>query len=450
MSEKQSHFTSFPVLCSVSGVVCLISTGYFIYLSGQRQLSQLENSLFQVISIVAGTVAGAKAGEWAAKDNNKAFVSSALRRVYSIADELQSTQDKILDYSQSLPANPEEISQLWTKMALETISTQVSSVKNQAEQSIADWGELLGEEYEQLRKNQKEKDTAISELSEQLNKLQQHIESSSSSEITKTLESQYVGLEKKLQHVRSKSVLLGGYKQSPQRGEAKKFMDEGKFEEAVKVYDQIIRNYPSTHTNYLGRARAKYSARDLSGALEDLKIAETMQPSDSGIDRLRQELVNDILSRGLVEQNASSIAYDANTLLSYGQIESARKLYQHAKEKGLRDYFSSINFTMVELLANNPSLAREALLGFNHNVSGDYMRVQIEALKALCDVVEGKPVNLIHLQKALDTCSNFSILKSPLQFLEIGMINLNMLNSGGKIIFSALKHEQKAAATSNS
>jgi len=444
MIKKQSSFTSFPILCTVSGAICLVSTGYFIYLSGQRQLSQLENSLFQVISIVTGTVAGAKAGEWAAKDNNKAFVSSALRRVYSIADELQSTQDKILDYSQSLPTHPEEISQLWTKMALETISTQVSSVKSQAEQSIADWGELLGEEYEQLRKNQKEKDTVISELSEQLDKLQRHIESSSSSEVTKTLESQYVGLEKKLQHVRSKSVLLGGYKQSPQKGEAKRFMDEGKFEEAIRVYDQIITNYPSTYTNYLGRARAKYSAGDLSGALEDLKIAETIQPSDSGIDRLRQEFVNDILSRGLVEQNANSIAYEANTLLSYGQIKPARKLYQQAKEKGLRDYFSSINFTMVELLASNPSLAREALLGFNHNIAGDYMRVQIEALKALCDVIEGKKTNLADLQKALNSCRDFSILKSPLQFLEIGMVNLNMLNSEGRLIFSALKREQEA------
>jgi tetratricopeptide (TPR) repeat protein len=335
-------------------------------------------------------------------------------------------------------------------MVLKTISNQVSSVRNQADQSIADW-ELLGDESERLRKNQKEKDAVVSELSDELDKLRQHIQTSNDTEITKTFESQYNNIQNTIQQVRSKSVLIGGYQQAPPKGEAKKLMDESRYDAAIRAYDQIIKNYPSTHTNYLGRAKAKNSLCDLAGALEDLKIAESIYPSDPRIDKLRQEFISSAIVRFSSDQNCTFnlISYDANTLLAHGQVLAAKTLYEQAKGRGMPGHYASINLTMVELLLNNPSLARQALLGFNQNLAGDYMRVQIQALESLCDFAEGKVVDLSHLRKALALCPNFSIEKSPLHFLEKGMSTLNMLNSDSKKIFSALSQNTVAAATAS-
>lgn len=122
----------------------------FIYIASQRDLSGLENTLFQSISLLLGLlgsyVLGKLSADDLARDAAKHHAKPAFRRMLALYQSLGRLLQTI---EVSLPSTGDYDSD----QRLETVRAIVIEQIHTANDSIADWEDIIPEEVEKLRES---------------------------------------------------------------------------------------------------------------------------------------------------------------------------------------------------------------------------------------------------------------------------------------------------------
>ena len=226
-------------------------------------------------------------------------------------------------------------------------------------------------------------------------------------------------------------------------GSARALLDKGYFEEAVRAYDHVIDAHPATHTNYLGRARARFLAGDPSGALADLDTAEGMYPYDPVIERLRLQISEGsalpAVAHPLTPARVAVVQGDRQ--LSGGDAAGAFASFTKAHEAGWSASYSKFNQAMALCLGNEIDRA-VILLNELHPEPGSFMELHTAALRAICAVRTGADVTgWVQKLNELEQIGRFEYWRSPLRFLEAGLA----ANNGGLNAYAPLFDTLKAA-----
>src|SRR6266404_4286306 len=264
--------------------------GLLVYVSGTRPLTPLEQTSMALIGVVISAVFGVVLGVPLAKRRVK--IATQLRRAYGICQTLRNVQRDVDDAIGRMAQrdgikDPGIIGEFWEEIA-GNIRTGLREPISESERMLEDWGDMDSEERRRIQTEERRKTEEIRERTKRI-------------ETAKSV-------EKDLEGVGHVATSLAAAVQMDERrvreleegrptrtvgfvaGSAKAKVDLGQYEEAVATYDAIIRDYPNVHTNYIGRAKAKYLAGDLAGALVDLKTARKIFSDDPVIDRLEEQI----------------------------------------------------------------------------------------------------------------------------------------------------------------
>jgi hypothetical protein len=128
-------------------LVSIIFAVVFVYISKDRQLSGLENTLFQLFILGLG-VAGSYlvgASRDAAKELIKPYAKSAFRRLLSLYTSLSRVAEVI---EKSRPTNKNE--QL-DPSVLDVLDAIVTAQLDTADDALEDWRDIVAEEVEEVR-----------------------------------------------------------------------------------------------------------------------------------------------------------------------------------------------------------------------------------------------------------------------------------------------------------
>jgi tetratricopeptide (TPR) repeat protein len=438
------------------GVVLLGAVGIagyqFVHLAGQRPLSQLEVTLFQVILFVTQMVAGVYWGWLGTQSSTRreyeSYVGSPLRRTYSLADGLRRAQDGVREgisrMSERRGLDAAAQRELWREI-MNAIYCHLTELLSQAEDSKADWKQIGGDQAAQLEALDKQKEREVAAIDEGLQKLYGVMAEMPPGPVAQQtlerLETYADSLERALQEVRRTSV-LGSAARSAEAGEARRLLTAGAFEEAVDAYTAMIELKPSMHTLYIGRAGAKYLAGDEEGAMEDLSTAAKLQPGDPTIARVRDQMEHGqwrpVAPAGTLAPFQVKVVA-ATEAVRRGDADHARQLYLDAGQAGLIPAFLEFDLALVEVLAGDPDMARGHLGAIDLAFAGPFMRVQVEAAQALCDALAGT-ADLTPLQDALAECQQFDLRRSPgLLALRTGLSRRGVLGPAAKAVFDRLE-----------
>ena len=63
---------------------------------------------------------------------------------------------------------------------------------------------------------------------------------------------------------------------------------QGRYVEAIQVYDRFVTRQPDQATHFVGRARAKALSGDLEAALDDIATAEALAPNHPAVRKIRK------------------------------------------------------------------------------------------------------------------------------------------------------------------
>ena len=125
-------------------MLSLVLIGWFVYISGNRVLSQLEITFFQVFILISGLggsyLIGIQTSKTAAREMIKPHVRSAFRRVMSLYRALSQVAE-VIDAPE--PNNDAE--------KITTIKGIVVGQIYTADDALADWQDLDPESVEELR-----------------------------------------------------------------------------------------------------------------------------------------------------------------------------------------------------------------------------------------------------------------------------------------------------------
>lgn len=434
-------------------LLCLGGIGSFVGLSAQRPLSGVEATLFSILLLVFQMAFGFVTGWWfatgAARSEYRPFVRSALRRTYGLAEGMARVQDSIREGLRRMSTRTNIGSgaraQLWGEL-MQQVYSQTNELQRQAEASIQDWREFGRDELAKLEESQRLKDERIEDITQHLRELYELIGDltvtpTASALAIDRMESVADSLQQELQTLRGGSVLSRVEATTVHRGEARKLMLIGAFEEAISVYSQIIDLNPTSHSLFIGRARARYLAGDQDGALADLDVAERLQPNDPVIKRAREQITEGrwfpVAVASRVPDNLAK-AFEGTQALASGDIDGARRLFEEARKLGLSVAFARMDMAMAEILAEDPQAALAAVGNIDRVAMGRHMRVQIAGIEELCAVLEGEP-DLPRLLEQVERCGDFSLDRSPLRFLETGLTTLGLMNDGMRAVFDTLR-----------
>lgn len=228
------------------------------------------------------------------------------------------------------------------------------------------------------------------------------------------------------------------------RGSARALIDEGYYLEAVRAYDRLIESHPGTHTNYIGRARARFLAGDAEGARADLTKAEEMYPFDPVIERLKLQIREATPSApaSAFRTPAQEAASQGNNDLSIGNAPGAFASYTKAEALGWSSVYSKYNRAMALCLADEADQGM-LLLDEIQPDPDSFMEINVSALRCLCAIRGGKPfAQLIERLQSLERLSDFEYWKSPIRFLEMGLQAPGIDFGDYAEVFRALDHKR--------
>lgn len=453
MRKRFPQIKSLSVIGGLTAILGISALAVFIYLSGVRTLSQLEVTLFTILVVILQTAFGVYTGILLSKDRARSeyqpFVRSALRRTYGLSEGLTRVQDNVREgvRRMSTRARMDSTSraQLWGEI-MNLIHCQISELLRQAQASIVDWREMGSEEIEKLEESARKKEEEISEISGRITELYKLMSELSTFPADTTpaidrIEGVTSSLERELAVLRSSSILTPTITGEISKGDTRKLLLIGAFEEATEAYSQLIDLNPTSHSLYIGRARARYLSGDKEGALSDLEIAESLQPADPVIKKARQQILKGesmtiAVSAGISPNLAK--ANEGHAALLQGRLEDARRRYEEAKELGLSPAFANFDIAMVEVMRGNRQAALEFLQAINPELAGPFMLVQVEAIRLLCNIIDEGDLSLEPLKAALSQCPEFQLNKSPLRFLQAGLTNTDKIDDKMKTVFARL------------
>ena len=314
--------------------------------------------------------------------------------------------------------DPAILREFWQEIA-GNIRTGLREPIFEAERMVEDWGEMDPDERSRIQSEERRKTEEIQELTRQIQtakSVERDLEGVGP-KVSARLAESVERLEKRVRDLQEArpSIIVG-----PAAGSAKAALDLGQYQEAVEIYNDIIRGYPKVHSNYVGRAKARYLAGDTAGALDDLKTARSIFADDPIIDRLEEQITGGKALTAPLPSTALNETSAGNQALSTGDAQSAAEHYQRAAESGWNPFFGKFNLAMVKCLQGATAEA-DGILGDLPAEDDSYMATNKRVLHAICRIRTGEPsephVNeLRHYIEGRD----FEYSKSPLKYIEAG------------------------------
>ena len=203
---------------------------------------------------------------------------------------------------------------------------------------------------------------------------------------------------------------------------AREFILEGKYEQALQIYDQNISLNPNAHTQYIGRAKVRFLLGDTSGALIDLDRADRLVPGDPGLAAIRFQIEQGAIRIPVTKLDASDEYKQGSRALSEGKGEAAFISFSNAQDAGYSYVYSTFNKAMACVLAGDLKGGR-AFLEQLRRKPDTPMEINIVALNCIIDLLEEqKPsASLEELRLLLEKKPEFNLELSPLNNLKFGM-----------------------------
>lgn len=219
-------------------------------------------------------------------------------------------------------------------------------------------------------------------------------------------------------------LLSTAEERGPSATKVRTLLTVGKYSEAVVLYSRMIDLQPSSHTLYLGRAKARFLAGDRTGALEDLSRAKSLKPGDSQSDSIRSQIEEGrAISSTTVPQEAWQYTNRGNEALAAGNGEEAFDHYSRAQELGLNKYFALLNKAMACTLVNDLEGAKYFLSQINL-IEGSPTQINVFALRMAIGLLEDSQIEELSrdLSQRLSQVAVFDVQQSPLRHLEKGIM----------------------------
>lgn len=201
---------------------------------------------------------------------------------------------------------------------------------------------------------------------------------------------------------------------------------DGRYLEAIEIYNTKIANEPKSLTLYLGRAKAKFLHGDIAGAKQDLQLAEDQQLGNAAVFALKEKLIegNYFHNNDFKDLNsANEQTNQGHEALKKGDGELAYLHYSEAAEHGASRPFTVLNKAMACILANDYVGARHLASSLQIR-PGTPMEINILGLTAIIDLLEPSKTSEIaidYLTKVVEAKGDFLFALSPLTNLKIGL-----------------------------
>lgn len=436
-------------LAIVTGILALIVVAAHVYLASIDRTDTIVTLLLNLLALTFSTIFTVWLGRWSAQRENKAFIRAALRTTYGLHEGLDVAERAAMDgiaRMKSRSTLPNDVGgELWEEV-FGRVLDQIRGQMRRAQETVANWRELLPEEVDKLSRAEEQKATAINEVSlavEQARSVLRQIGNSPDAPDTVGLRARIESLEQEKSRISASSAFA-----APATGEARRLLAMGAVEEAIAAYSSLIEVSPTAHSPLLGRARARYLAGDKEGALADLKAAEDLCPTDPAIVRMRTEIQ---AGRGLPPA-ASIPAVQAwrapvergNRALQAGDGEAALKAFLEARSLGLLPVFAAINEAMAFAIMDKGTEVQETIAFALPEMTGPFVRVQGLALLALGKAIQGTDASteIADLNKGLQDLRligrPFSVADSALQSLVLGLRQTNRFEGAVREVFVSL------------
>ncbi len=204
---------------------------------------------------------------------------------------------------------------------------------------------------------------------------------------------------------------------------AREFILEGKYEQAMQIFDYNISINPTAHTQYIGRARVRFLLGDRSGALSDLDKAEKLVPGDIGLRAIRYQIEQGTLARPSTERSPFEEYKMGTKALADGKGEAAFVSFSNAQDAGYNYAFATFNKAMACVLAGDTKGGKSFLNELSRKPDTP-MEINMVALSCIIDLLEGSDVSesIEDLRNLLERKSDFNLDMSPLSGLKRGMV----------------------------
>jgi ppGpp synthetase/RelA/SpoT-type nucleotidyltranferase len=173
-------------------------------------------------------------------------------------------------------------------------------------------------------------DREFTAIQEEDNKLKQAIHNSVSNDINAhalvAIETEYTGSSGSSKNISAPIKALN---------RVRELIANGKYDEAIKAFDENIKQTPKAHTQYLGRAKIKFLLGDTSGALRDIGYARELKPDDKALDQITKQ-ISDGVSINFNEdiKNATKEFQSGMDYMKNGKGEIAFVCFQKAIDGG--------------------------------------------------------------------------------------------------------------------
>jgi tetratricopeptide (TPR) repeat protein len=203
-------------------------------------------------------------------------------------------------------------------------------------------------------------------------------------------------------------------------------VSQGRYPEAIEAYSDKLRSEPTNYTLFIGRARARFLAGDVTGAINDLDKADSISGNPDYASRLRTIIMHGDDPGAAMEpiERSARIADGLKAIsdaLSTGEGIRAFEEYTVLESEGHNKAFILFGKAMCCSLEKDTVGARE-FLSFLQLRPATPMSVNITALSYILDILDGKSVNLSQesMMSCLDNTPDYTMAASSLRFLFDG------------------------------
>jgi hypothetical protein len=243
------------------------------------------------------------------------------------------------------------------------------------------------------------------------------------------------GLTEKSVHTRD------GTAASSQSALARDLVSQGKYMDAIHIYTKKIEAEPNSYTLFIGRAKAKFLAGDVSGSLSDLDQADQLlgRPAATELRSIIEHGDDPSTAVRALRPLNTDLA-EASESLSSGDGVRAFEIYTKLDEGGYNKAFSIFGKAMCCVLEQDTVGARSFLTSLKIRPATP-MSVNICAMHCILDILDGEDAatNISVLSAALKDMPTYSFAMTPLKSLFAGLKTKGFL---GKIeiqeVFSAI------------